>query len=79
MRRVVVQGGGCGCRDCWRGKSGREKRYGQRGCLSEASGKSLGESFCLVVLRAGREVLGAAGGCLGRGREGIAKGVQREF
>ena len=28
--RVVVQGGGCGCRDCWRGKSGREKRYGPR-------------------------------------------------
>ena len=34
--RVVVQGGGCCCRDCWRGKSGREKRYEQRGCFREA-------------------------------------------
>ena len=33
--RVVVQGGGCCCRDCWRGKPWGEKRYGQRGCFRE--------------------------------------------
>ena len=52
--RVVVQGGGCCCRDCWRGKPWGDKRYGQRGCLREASGKSLRQrAFVWVFLEEG--------------------------
>ena len=40
--RVVVQGGGCCCGDCWRGKSGREKEIWAERLQREASGKSLG-------------------------------------